>query len=96
MGQWSMPESPVDPDHEARPNERLGCYKRAYKRNGDSLCSRDNGFKLKKGGFAQVAQRGDRCPIAGNPQTQVGLNFEQPGIVEGVSAHCRESGLDDL
>ena len=40
----------------------------------------------------QVAQRGGRCPMAGNVQGQVGQGSEQPDLVEDVPAHCR--GLD--
>ena len=46
--------------------------------------------------LAQVPQRGGRCPIPGNIQGQVGWGSEQPGLVEGVPAHCRGVGLDDL
>jgi len=42
--------------------------------------------------LAQVAQRVGRCPIPGNIQGQVGRGFEQPGLVEGVSAHGRGVG----
>ena len=41
---------------------------------------------------AQVAQRGDRCPIPGNIQGQVGLGSEQPDPVEDVPARCRGVG----
>ena len=44
----------------------------------------------------QVAQRGDRCPIPGNLEGQVGQGSEQPHLVEDVSAYCRGVGLDDL
>jgi len=44
----------------------------------------------------QVAQRGGRCPIAGNIQSQVGQGSEQPGLVEDFLAHSRRGGLGDL
>jgi len=44
----------------------------------------------------QVAQRGSGGPIPGNIQGQVGWGSEQPDLVEDISAHCREVGLDDL
>jgi len=40
----------------------------------------------------QIAQRGGRCPIAGNIQCQVGLGFEHPDLVEDVPAHGRGVG----
>ena len=46
--------------------------------------------------LAQVAQRGDRCPLAGSVQGQVGWGFEQPGLVEGVPTHGRGVGIHDL
>jgi len=46
--------------------------------------------------LAQVAQRGCVCPITGSIQGRVGGGFEQPGLVEGVPAHGRRAGLDDL
>ena len=45
---------------------------------------------------AQVARRGGRCPIPRNIQHQVGWGSVQPDLVEGVPAHCRGFGLDDL
>jgi len=36
-----------------------------------------------------VAQGGDRCPIPGNIQGQVGRGSEQPALVDDVPAHCR-------
>jgi len=44
----------------------------------------------------QVTQRGGRCPISGNFQSQVGRGFQQPDLMEVVPAHCRAVGLDDL
>ena len=44
----------------------------------------------------QLAQISCGCPILGNLQGQVGRGSEQPGLVEGVPAHCRGVGLDDL
>jgi len=44
----------------------------------------------------QVAQRGGRCPIPGNIQAQVGRGSAQPGLVEGVPAHCRGVGIAEL
>jgi len=35
-------------------------------------------------------------PIPGNIQSQVGRHSEKPGLVEGIPAHCRAVGLDDL
>jgi len=46
--------------------------------------------------LAQVARRSGRCPIPGNIQGQVGGGSEQPDLAEGVPAHCRGVGLDDL
>jgi len=46
--------------------------------------------------LAQVAQRSCGCPIPGSVQSQAGWGFEQPGLVEGVSAHGRGLELDDL
>jgi len=46
--------------------------------------------------LAQVAQRGSGGPIPGNIQGQVGRKSEQPGLVEGVPAHWRGVGIDDL
>jgi len=46
--------------------------------------------------LAQVAQRGDRCPIPGNVQGQVERGSEQPDPGEDVLAHCRGTGLDGL
>jgi len=34
----------------------------------------------------QVAQRSCGCPLPGSVQGQAGWGFEQPGLVEGVSA----------
>jgi len=42
--------------------------------------------------LAQVAQRGCGCPLPGRVQGQVGWGLEQPGLVEGVSAHDRGVG----
>jgi len=39
--------------------------------------------------LAQVFQQGDRCPISGNIQAQVGQDFEQPDLVVDVPVHCR-------
>jgi len=36
------------------------------------------------------------CPNPTGVQGQVGLSFEQPGLVEGVPAHGWGVGLDDL
>ena len=49
-------------------------------------------------GTTQVrgAQKDGRCPIPGNIQGQVGRGSEQSDLVEGVPAHCRGVGLDDL
>ena len=44
----------------------------------------------------QVAQRGCGCPLPGSVQGQVGWGFEQPGLVEGVSALAAGLELDDL
>ena len=44
----------------------------------------------------QVAQRSCGCPIMRSVQGQIGWGFEQPGLVEGVPAHDRVVGLDDL
>lgn len=38
----------------------------------------------------QAAQRSCECLIPGRVQCQAGWNFEQPGLVEGTSAHGRE------
>jgi len=42
--------------------------------------------------LAQVAQRGGRCPIPGNIQSQVGWGSEHPDLAEDVPAHCRGVG----
>jgi len=39
-----------------------------------------------------VAQRNCGCPFLGSVQGQVGLGFEQPGLVKCVPAHGREVG----
>ena len=44
----------------------------------------------------QVAQRGGRCPIRGNIQSQIWQGSEQPDLVEDAPAHCKEVGLDGL
>ena len=44
----------------------------------------------------QVAQRSCGCPIIGSVQGEVGWDFEQPDLVEGVPAHGRKVGLGDL
>ena len=36
--------------------------------------------------LAQPAQRSPGCPLPGSVQGQVGWGFEQPGLVDGVSA----------
>jgi len=41
---------------------------------------------------AQVAQRSRGYPLPGSVQGQVGQGLEQPGLVEGVSAHNRGVG----
>jgi len=46
--------------------------------------------------LAQVAQRGNRGPISGNRQGQVGRGSERPGLVEDTPAHCGGIGLVDL
>ena len=46
--------------------------------------------------WQQVAQRSCVCPIIGSVQGQVGQDFEQPDLVEGVPAQGRRVGLDDL
>ena len=33
-----------------------------------------------------------RMPLPGSVQGQDGWGFEQPGLVEGVPAHCRGAG----
>lgn len=40
----------------------------------------------------QLAQRGCECPLLGNVQSQVGWNFEQPGLVERTPTHDRALG----
>jgi len=40
----------------------------------------------------QVAQRGGRCPIPGNIQSQAGLGSEQPDLVVKMS-HSLQEGL---
>ena len=44
----------------------------------------------------EVAQRSCGCPLPGSVQGQVGWGFDQPGVVEGVPAHSRGVGLDDV
>lgn len=46
--------------------------------------------------WSRFAQRGGRCPVPENIQGQVGQGFQQPDVVDHVSAHGREAGLDDL
>ena len=44
---------------------------------------------LNEGGetLAQAAQRSCGCPLPGSAQGQVGRDWEQRGLVEGVTAH---------
>jgi len=42
--------------------------------------------------LAQVALRSCGCPLPGRVQGQAGWSSEQPGVVEGVSAHGRRVG----
>ena len=42
--------------------------------------------------LAQVAQRSCACPLPGSVQGQAGWGSEQPGLVEGVTAHGRGTG----
>ena len=44
----------------------------------------------------EVAWRNCGCLFPGSIQGQVGWAFDQPGLVEGVSAHDRGVGLDNL
>ena len=46
--------------------------------------------------LAQVSQSSCGCPLPGSVQGQVGRDFEQPGLVEGVPAHGEGLELDDL
>ena len=46
--------------------------------------------------LAQIAQRGERCPIHRNIPSQDGRGSEQPDPVEDVPAHGRVGGLDGL
>jgi len=43
-----------------------------------------------------IAQRSFVCPLSVSVQGQVGWGFEEPGVVEGVSAHGRRLELDGL
>jgi len=43
----------------------------------------------------QVAQRSCGCALPGSVQGQLGRDFEQPGLVKDVPAHCRKVALDD-
>ena len=52
--------------------------------------------RVRPGCSRLVAQRGGRCPMAGNIQGQVRQGSEQLDLVEDVPAHCRGVGLDDL
>jgi len=40
----------------------------------------------------QVTLRSCGCPLPGSVESQVGWDFEQPGLVEGVPAHGRGGG----
>jgi len=51
------------------------------------LASHEGGEAL-----AQVAQSSCGCPLPGRVEGQVGWGFEQPGLVEGDSAHDRGVG----
>jgi len=42
----------------------------------------------------QVAQRSCGCPVIGNIKGQVGRDFKQPDLVENVSSHGRQVGLE--
>jgi len=55
-------------------------------------------FFYHKGGetLEGVAQRTCGCPITGSVPGQVGLGFEQPGLVKDVAAHSKGIGLEDL
>jgi len=44
----------------------------------------------------QVTQRSCGCLSPGDVQGQGGLSFEQPDLVEGVPAHDKRVGLDEL
>ena len=44
----------------------------------------------------QAAQRSCGCSVPGSVQGQVGQDFEQPGLVEGVPAHGGGLELGDL
>ena len=46
--------------------------------------------------MGQVAPKSCGCLIPVSVQAQAGWGFEQPDIVEGVPAHGRGTGLDDL
>ena len=56
----------------------------------------DNNFRHKDclGGetLEQVAQRGCGCPLPGSIQGQAGWDFEQPGLVQDVTAFKRVFG----
>lgn len=41
--------------------------------------------------LAQAAQRNCGCSISGSVQGEAGWGFEQPGLLEGVTAHGRGS-----
>lgn len=65
-----------------KPFSNLQVQGRIYDEGGETL--------------AHLAQRSGGCPIRGTLQGQVGRGSEQPDPVEGVPAHCRVVGLDDL
>lgn len=44
----------------------------------------------------QVAQRGGRCPVPGNIQSQMEQDSEAPDLVEDIPAPCRWIKLDGL
>lgn len=46
--------------------------------------------RVKTKTLAWVAQRAGTCPIPGNIQDRVGLDSEQPALLEDVPDQCRD------
>jgi len=61
----------------------IGSKKKVFSSNGSEA-------------LAQVAQRGDGCPMPGDTQGQAGWGSGHPDGAVGIPIHCRGVGLDGL